>query len=297
MLSAHGRLTTQRRSGSATPGFTLAEVLLSIVLSAIVLGLVTGIGAHLQHQFTREGAQLAESEQLTTAAAVLPPDLRALSPGAGDIRDARDTALEIRSTIGTAIVCGGTARSLILAAYVGPAGRSSSTALQSGDTLWLLDDSDATEQWQPTRLQAVRQTAASCAAITDRTGASVFDVAHPWLADIGDSVAPVAGRVVRATRPVRYSFYRASDGKHYLGARSWNATTSQFNLVQPVSGPYSAVSTRFRYYDSAGVALPLGSMDPRAIARIEVTLVGEPSPSLSTSSDSLVLAVTPRNRR
>ena len=300
MLIDEGSLTRAARVPRRR-GFTLAEVLLALVLGAIVLGLASAMGTRLQRQLSREGARLAMGEQLAVAGAVLSPDLRALAVMSGDIRagEARDTSLELRVTFASALVCGGSGKSVNIAPYLGAFGKSSFPGLQSGDTLWLLADADSGENWRPLRSQASRRTPGSCGAIADAEGGNAFDVAHLWEVDVRDSVTVHVGGIVRGTRPVRYSLYRGGDGKWYLGARSWNSTMSQFNVIQPISGPHAppALGSRFSYYDSAGVPLSSGALDTRRIARIDIVLVGDATGASLTARDSLVIVVAPRNRR
>src|SRR5689334_4137565 len=100
---------SSRYDGSAPrtrPGFTLAETMLVLALGAIVLGLVSTIGNNLRRQLAMQATRLSVAEQLGAGAQLLPLDLRAVSPAAGDIVEARDTALQVRATIGSAIVCG-----------------------------------------------------------------------------------------------------------------------------------------------------------------------------------------------
>ena len=70
------------------------------------------------------------------------------------------------------------------------------------------------------------------------------------------TIAAAVGAIARIKRPMRFSFYHASDNHWYLGIRSWNSATLQFNTIQPVSGPFASVSqgrgTRFQYFDDAG---------------------------------------------
>jgi hypothetical protein len=299
MLS-HRRRLTATASGPRI-GFTLAEALLALVLGGLVLGLITSIGTHLQRQLHSEANRIDSEEQLA-AAAMLSPDIRALSPAAGDIRagEARDSSLELRVTLASALVCGNTARTLILAPYLGPFSRPSVPAFQRGDTAWILTDSDSSEAWQPTVLQTLQRTSGVCPAIVVGRGGAAFDVAHLWAASVSDSLGSVSGAIVRVTRPLRYSFYQAGDGKTYLGVHTWNVTTSQFNLVQPISGPYApstprSLRTRFRFFDSTDVALPSGLLDTRRIARIEVLLASD-SVMQAPSRDSLLLVLALRNR-
>jgi len=56
--------------------FTLAEVLVTLTLSALVLGIAVSVGAKLQHRLLAESTRLADDEQLASAAQLVPLDLR-----------------------------------------------------------------------------------------------------------------------------------------------------------------------------------------------------------------------------
>jgi len=285
--------TTDRRA------FTLAEVLITLALSALVLGIAVSVGARLQHRLLGESARLAVAEQLSSAAQIVPLDFRAASPVSGDVAEARDTSLQLRTTIATGVVCGGSPSSILIASYLGAGGRPLALSATPGDTLWMLVDGDTLEEWRPFRLSGARRVAASCAAL-DATGAQLFDVGHLWAADLRDSAVVAAGSFVRLTRPVRYSFYRAGDGHWYLGVHSWNSATLQFNLVQPLAGPYASPlrgGTGFRYFDATDAALPLGGSDGRRVARVDMQLVAEAAaPGLPVPTDTERVVVALQNR-
>jgi hypothetical protein len=288
MLSRrHGRTPT----GTRRIAFTLAEVLITLALSALVLGLAVSVGARLQHRLLAESTRLAVDEQLASAAQLVPFDLRAASPVAGDVIEARDTSLQLRATTGAGVVCGGSATSILVASYLGAGARALALTAAAGDTLWGLADTDSLEQWRPFRVSAARRIAGSCP-LLDAAGAQLFDVAHLWALDLRDSALATPGTFVRLTRPVRYSFYRAGDGHWYLGVHSWNPAAAQFNLVQPLAGPYASPlrsGTGFRYFDVSGAALTLGSADGRRVTRVEMQLVAE-----STATDLGLPAYTER---
>lgn len=288
-----------RRERRPRKAFTLAEVLVTLTLSALVLGIAVSVGARLQHRLLAESTRLADDEQLASAAQLVPLDLRSASTQAGDIAEARDTSLQLRTTTGTGIICGGSATSLLVASSLGAGGRSPTLAATVGDTLWLLADADSIEQWRPLRISGTRRVTATCPAL-DAAGGQLFDVAHLWAADLRDSASAIPGAFVRTTRPVRYSFYRAGDGHWYLGVHSWNAATARFNLVQPLAGPYASPlsgGTGFRYFDTGDVALALGGADVRRVARVEMQLIAEsrgPAPKMPSDTERLVVAL--RNR-
>jgi len=292
------RLRANRQGKPRRNAFTLAEVLITLTLSALVLGIAVSVGARLQHRLLAESTRLGVDEQLASAAQLVPLDLRSASAPAGDVGEARDTSLQLRATTATGVVCGGSATSLVVASYLGAGGRSVTSGATGGDTLWLLVDSDSGEQWRPLRISGTRPVVALCPAL-DAAGAQLFDVTHLWTADLRDSAIVTPGAIVRTTRPVRYSFYRAGDGRWYLGLHSWSSSAARFNLVQPLAGPYASPltgGTGFRYFDVNDAALPLGAADGARVSRVEMQLAAEPTPTLRIPSDTEHLVVALRNR-
>jgi hypothetical protein len=126
-----------------------------------------------------------------------------------------------------------------------------------------------------------------------------------------DSISPAiaVGAALRVTRPFRYSLYRGTDGRWYLGQRDWNSTTATFNSIQPVSGPFLSPALgglSLRYLDSAGALLPTPLVNTRDIAAVRIGLrsdarqvtralgsAGQQGPRV----DSAVLWILLRNRR
>ena len=283
------------------PGFTLFEMMLVLVLSAVVLGVVSAIGNRLQRQLHDTSRRIGTAEQLSTASAILPLDLRPLSPADGDIPsgEARDSSLELRSTIGSGVVCGHATGTLVVAPFSLAGGRHASWSAEAGDTLWVLSEGDTAGSWRALIIRGVYPVRTSCSSLTGAPTSLVFDLDHLATIEVQDSVPVAGGSMVRVTRPIRYSIYRSSDGLWYVGLQSWSATTTRFNVVQPLSGPYAPPSpdgTRIEYFDADGNRVPPGASDTRAIARVEWVLRGMPGRD-TTGTDSTRVVIGLRNRR
>src|SRR6202000_596591 len=88
---------------------------------------------------------------------ILPLDARAASATLGDIRDARDTALELRSQVASAIVCDTSLGALILS----PESPASSSAagyaapIEANGSAWTFVANDSAETWVPARITSV----------------------------------------------------------------------------------------------------------------------------------------------
>lgn len=294
-------------------GFTLIELLVALVVAGGVFTLLTLAGLSQQRLLGDLFDDASLSAQVRAAAALLPVDLRAISAVGGDVRDARDTAVEIRSTIASAVVCDAAAQSVVLAPAASDATTYTSYAssIQVGDTAWLFQRGDSIDTWRPYRVTAFASVAAgNCGHGGPQLVPEV--AARERMSITLDSAPPASsavGRPLRVTRPVRYSLYRSSDGSWNLGERDWNPSAQRFNTIQPLAGPFlspGAFGIVFAYSDSAGQPMPLPLASARALTVISLTLRGEtrgavralgPAAQRGRRLDSVTVAVLLRNRR
>jgi prepilin-type N-terminal cleavage/methylation domain-containing protein len=289
-------------------GFTLPELLITLACAAILFAAIASASVRQQRLFAELADDAAVTGRLREATATLPIDLRGVSPAAGDIRDARDTALEIRATIASAVVCDTVGRSIVLGPALTGADTYASyvTSVATGDTAWLLDARDTIENWMPRRITSVSSgTTSKCA-----TGGPLPNSPFVSTSFALDSLPSgrVVGTVLRVTRPMRYSLYRSADGSWQLGARDWNSATLRLNTIQPVAGPLLPPSGRglvFAYVDTSGGILANTAAFPTGLALIRVAARAQargPVRVLGASGtprrvDSLDAAIFLHNRR
>jgi prepilin-type N-terminal cleavage/methylation domain-containing protein len=293
-------------------GFTLIELLVAMIVGGVAFALVATISVRQQRVYADLGDRAALAGQLRQATAILPIELHGVSPGAGDIREARDTAIELRGTIASAVVCDTLPGALILAPSVAGAATFGSylTPVIAGDTAWVFTPGDSLDRWLPFAVVAVGSVApGECASgAVKLTAEAKADTRVSLRLAAAPSLGSTIGAPIRVTRPVRYSLYRGGDGRWYLGQRDWNATTLQFNTIQPVSGPFLSAASHgmvFQYSDSAGQPLVAPVADTRAIALVAVDLRGQSRNAMRAfvngaqgrSADSVHLAIALRNRR
>ena len=287
-------------------GFTLAELLIALVCASVLFAVTGSIALRQQRLFAELADNAAVTGRLREVIATLPIDLRAVSPAAGDIREARDTAIEIRATIASAVVCDTAGRSVILGPAVAGAATFANylTPVAASDTAWLLDLRDTLDRWIPRKITSVSSTTAN------GCGGGAPAIFGPFAATTlaFDTPAPARpGTALRVTRPVRYSLYRSSDGSWQVGARDWNPSTLRLNTIQPIAGPFlppSGHGLAFSYLDSAGrgltnpdssAGLALIRIAASAQAVAPVRVLGANGTSHRT--DSLDVAVFLHNRR
>lgn len=269
-------------------GFTLVELIASLVVGGVVFGSFAIVVAQQERVHARLGHRIRARSQAVEGLAALMGELRALSPAAGDIPPgaARDSAVEFRATVGTLTVCTTRDRVLVsaFASFVTPP--------EPGDTAWAYTASDSGAGWRPLAITEVSAMPAD-EPVACATPVAVLGVDKPRRANarvaLGLSEPPpdtlLDGTAVRVTRRLRYSLYRAPDGRWYLGRREWSAARSRFETIQPVGGPYRPYSfagssgLELRYFDRTGAEVPSGASETDRIAKITATLRALPPPT------------------
>ncbi len=268
-------------------GFTLLELLVCIVLLALVGGAISESLRRQQQLFRSIAVMLAVRGDTRDAAEVLAADLSTTSP-LDTLPLATDSAVELYALIGASVSCDSAPGYAI---RIPPERLRNGTVLtsllaapDSADVLLVFNDNRGATggepRWDRHSIAAVSTQPASvaCPAATGFTTAA--DAAAPALvvtlrAPAGAGVRP--GEPVRLLRRTRYSLYRSSDSKWYLGTRRCNPLgASSCNVIQPVSGPYqsysgtaaqSGLSIWYFAEDGAPLLAPAGG---QAVARIEL---------------------------
>jgi len=301
-------------------GYTLAELLVAVVLLGVVAVTVSTVAARQQRLFRGSLLVLDSRGQLRQGAAVIEGLLRGISPAAGDLIAVSDSALEVVATIGGSVVCASPgAATLDLPAPdsgTGPGLTAWLASPQPGDTLFVYDERGPA----PGAPDSVRGYRVSDAApLRDAcAGGPLAAAAPPGSPGLRLTVQPAPprpvgpGAVVRLGRRMRLALYRSpTDGLFYLGLREWAEGVPQ--PVQPVSGPYRGRSrgagvgahpgVAFRYADSLGAAIE-DQARASDVARIDVVLrppddedAAAATLAGSRALDSLLVRVALRNRR
>jgi prepilin-type N-terminal cleavage/methylation domain-containing protein len=294
----------------ARRGVTLVELVVALTIGGMVLALVAAISVRQQRLHADISNRTALIEQLRQASTVLPIELRGIALDAGDLRDARDTAIEFRSTIASAVICDTITGGLVLAPSDGGDTTFSGflTTIAPGDTAWLFTPGDSADHWVPYSVSS-----------SSTVVAGACPPGGPEIGSVGRTLGRVAirlammpasnavGAVLRVTRPTRYSLYRGGDGRWYVGARDWNASSNRFNTIQPVSGPFNSAAAHgleFQYFDSAGTPLATPVARAHDVALIRVAVRGQSRGAMRAfagtrgkASDSAIVAISLRNRR
>ena len=306
-------------------GFTLAELMLVVVLLGVVMGATMTVLAR-QQQFYRSAGQISGvREQLRQAIGAITTDLRGVSPLDGDFYAISDKSVEFRAVTGSAIICQSTSPTQFLIPPLQLANGNTltvwSTAPVAGDSFFVYDDSTNIgpndDTWK----------ALSVSSITQVTGANGCPIAGGFVqaADTGRAsyriTLPAGGGLpatvlngapIRFFRRAHYELYQATDGSWYLGWFDCLAgRVLPCNALQPLAGPYRPYSSAapgtsgllFSYYDATGAALAPSLLNRTRVARVRISVRGQVQQvnvsgmPEGTYNDSLVMDVGVRNRQ
>jgi type II secretory pathway pseudopilin PulG len=258
------------RARRAMSGVTLAELLVALTLSGIVLGTASSSLLRQQRTASVVSGSAATAAQLRAATGAVAAELGPLAAGSGDLipADASDTTLGLRTLVTSGAACdhvvGGAAFARDDAESVTSAGR----APRAGDSLWWY--AGAATGWRGRPIVATDSVDMPCLL----TGTPTQPTRRVIVG--GVDTIPL-GAYLRVTRRARYAFYRSGDGSWQLGLHEWVPETARFAPPQPLAGPFvmraGAERSGFRYFDGAGSELRAGELSGQTarVARVRVT--------------------------
>ncbi len=316
------RLTMPRLIGAARParparrGFTLVEMLVSMLLLAIVGGAMTRVLIKQQQYYRDSGRTAAARRELRLGATVLPAEFRSISSAGGDILTMSESDITVLAAIGASIVCAkGPAWFAIPPVNLA---RQTLTSLATtpldGDVVFLYNDStlkgSEDDKWEQFTLTGRSQTA-DCPgapytdAVLDPTG-SKPRTRYTVAGTIQDSVHLGAG--VRFARQTRYKIYQEASGNWYLGMQEYKG--AGWSGTEPLAGPFRPFQSgdanpsglQFRYFDTLGVRIT-DFTQTKSVGRIDVFLrtnAGQAAVSERQGAalrDSVVMRVAIRNSK
>jgi prepilin-type N-terminal cleavage/methylation domain-containing protein len=250
-------------------GFTLAEILVVIVLGTAVAAALYQVLVHQQRLYTHERAATYRHDALRLANAVLTADLMEASASEGDFVATSPDSLSLRSPVGFGIACVVDSAAGKLGLF-NVQGRMASLA---GDSLLIYHPNG----WLVRTRGSDDSSSLSC---PYSGGPAVELVIH-----VSGSLTGVpAGAPVRAFHRYTYSLEESRD--------DWWLARTDAEGTQVLAGPFTGDGTglTFAYFDAAGEP----TTNPARVARLDLMLVAESEPY--ERLDTLTSSVRPRNQ-
>lgn len=302
-------------AASRRSGFSLPEIMVSLVLLGIVAGGIMAVVMR-QQQFYRSATEVIDTrQQIRSATAIIPVDVRGVSSIGGDILSMSEKGLVFRANIGSSIACTRPApNQIVIPPQVianGSVFTSFLTRPRVGDVALVFDDSmpgNQDDDWKPYVISAIDSTTSGCTTFTDATAdASQYRYVFTFSSNLSPTI--IDGAPVRFAKRVQYAFYQSStDLFWWLGYRECLGDGTNCTAVQPVSGPYRPFiagdtinsGMNFVYRDSTGAV----TADRSQVARIELFVHGQTQGAVSMTggtskpyTDYMKVTIAIRNRQ
>lgn len=285
-------LTALRAPSARRDGFTLVEMLVTLVILGLVMGTVLRL-LDRQQRFYRSANEIVDARsQLRQAASILPSDIRGVSTIGRDVIAIAPTSVTLLANFGSAVVCsrqdasgGATASDRYFAVPPLNGVKNIYTSWvrkpAAGDSVFVLDEGtkrgSEDDEWLRFAVDSVEESTSYCAtstALTSTLYTHVSESAKPRYrvkvklpgakrANTADVTAipttVINGAGVRFGQPVEYKLYQPTgDTRWFLGIREFRG--GSWSTVAPVSGPYRGTASgaapaglSFRYYNDQGV--------------------------------------------
>jgi type II secretory pathway pseudopilin PulG len=323
-------MLTHNRQSPLAPrprrGFTILEFLVVFTMLSVVGGAVTMVLMRQQRFYTNTSALTENRAQLRQALNVMPLDLWSASSVGGDVYAMTDSSIDFRAITGASVVCvNNTNSSYIVLPPVKLAKGTTLTAWVNkpvvGDSILVYNDSTSSatardDRWDKFEITAVDtiigNISGGCTTASFYTQVADLVPGNPSyqlkLSPL-QSKRILSGAPVRIFRRVRYSLFKDTDNKWYLGYYDClKGRTPVCTATKPVSGPFQPYALpsagtsglTFTYYDSTGAA----TADRFKVARMNVIVRAVPEFAMTDNfyaanafQDSLRFDIALRNRK
>lgn len=278
-------------------GFTLAELLIAMVLMGIVSTAVYQVMVNNQRLYRQQTQRIELNDNIRSATAILPADLRELDAGdpqGSDLVGMAASSISYKAMRSLYVTCDAQASGTTLRLDTTMIGLRGLVA--DADSLLVFADSQTNimgdDRWMHVNVVSVAFNQNSCPGGRPSVNLTI----SPGIA-ISDSV--MAGSPVRGFEVVDVRSYVDASGVTWLGERQYNKS-SGWGTLQPIVGPLQANGLRFAYFAKDGTT----TADMTKVARISITVIGRTSQpvrlndkSMGYLVDSLVTQVALRNNR
>lgn len=267
-------------------GFTLVELLIVAVLTAVTLGAIYETLISQERSYSAARVMIHDQESMRTAVGILESELREISTiggaaiGSSDILALSSSSITFRAHRNTAFLC--TVDRADKWAYVWTLG----DPFETGDSVILFVDNEISrstdDRWDTT-------TVTSASSATDASCDGVW--ADPLLQYVKfgnqDLTGVQSGAPIRGYQEVTYGLYDFGPLGWGLGRKRGDGSPTY--LVGGLAGSGSGL--QFDYFDSSGAA----TTDPAAVARIQITIRTDPATNTGVQPSSMTSTLYLRN--
>lgn len=269
-----------------SPGFTLVELMITIIVTATILAAVMQAVVLQQRTYREQMGILGARQTARTALELIGTELREISATGGDIYHATEDEIRFRAYRKVGVVCMRPSNNRIEIWELGD-------RFESGDSALVFSSGPQQNPRDGTWLQiSVQQRDASASSCTQTWADYPLTVLQMFSTYSNTEVAP--GALVRGFVPVTYGRFIV-DGKWMIGRKE--GTQSMVPLIGPIA---EVDGLTFSYFDAAGSKIepPMDATKLQSIRRIEIAVRAKRGAGASSEAvDSLVTQVGLRGNR
>ncbi len=264
----------QRALGNRERGFTIIELMVSMIISLMLLAAAFSVLVTQVRTFEVQRGTMDARETLRGAAILLTSELRHASSSRGDLYAIAPQTVTLRSLLGSGVICD------TLGVRYGvwqPQGAFQATAADSALIYSLTNGTWNSVKVSQVWTDPVAGGIPTCAWAGGVAPGLVVQVVP------GDTAGFRTGSGVRTFQSIQYGLYQdATDGRWWLG-RKLASAGSYDKLTGPLSAPADS-GLVLHYYDIAG----LETTDPTLVVRVELVLRAESQAQVRMGSGTTV---------
>jgi prepilin-type N-terminal cleavage/methylation domain-containing protein len=263
------------RSPIGRRGFTIAEMVLSMVVASVLLGAFYRIMMRQGRGYSQIIVSGDADETARSAAAILASELRQATVGGGVLVGTLDAqSITLRSVQGVGVVCAKGTAQPTYAIW-----RNAGTFQTAVDDTALVY-AYALKTWRKLRISAVGTPAYYSMTSCDWSGGRAPDLVVQVAGfTTADTTGILVGSPFRTYRQVQYGVYQAN-GRYWLGRKISPSTGSYQILTGPLQG---STGLRFTYYTAAGAVTTTASQ----VASVKVTVLSQSYKQYRTADGTL----------
>lgn len=239
-------------------GFTLVELLVTVVVGAVILGATYAVMLSQQRFFARQTQVQDSRETLRAAAAILAAEVREAAAAGGDFLAIASDSFVLRTTIGFGIICSmnNSEKRYAVTSMWGEFNVNDSALVFADNSPGTADD-----EWRVRRLVQIQMpTSDLCAYGGAAQARVVVDTVRGGL------------RVGAQIRPFRWYVYKlyAEGGRYWLGRRRLDET-GYTGVVGPLTAPGANAGLVLTYLDTLGNV----TADAGAVGSVQLSVRSE----------------------
>jgi prepilin-type N-terminal cleavage/methylation domain-containing protein len=257
-------------------GFTLVETMIVVVLGAVLMGSIYQMVVIQEKSTRRQYAIVQTSENVQTAIAIITNDLKEISARDSDVVAVDSTNITVRGMRKAGIVCFKDPGNAYIDVWeLGAPFVAADSVMVFSDGVNLVASSD--DGWARSTVSSANVPGTPCVG-------NPLGVTNTRRIVLTTAMTAIQqGALLRSFVPTRY---RLVDSGEWGELRRTESGGTETTIIEQL-GTHAEGGLRMRFYDSAGVAIPLANLTTRRfdIMRVQIKVAGKAVATATTTGN------------